>query len=79
VHLRSLIVNKHEHAEIDLGTIIFTDTTTMTADGGFQFLLYMISGNSGNTDVEAEPGENSSLPLQKSNTSLIHGHWSEPV
>ena len=50
-------VNKHEHAEIDLGQIIFTDTTTMTADGGFQFLLYMISGNKwGNTDVEAETG-----------------------
>ncbi len=50
-------VNKHEHVDIDLGQIIFTDTTTMTADGGFQFLLHMISGNKwANTDVEAETG-----------------------
>jgi formylmethanofuran dehydrogenase subunit A len=50
-------VNKHEHVDIDLGQIIFTDTTTMTADGGFQFLLYLISGNKwANTDVEVEDG-----------------------
>jgi len=50
-------VNKHEHVDIDLGQIVFTDTTTMTADGGFQFLLHLISGNKwANTDVEAEDG-----------------------
>jgi formylmethanofuran dehydrogenase subunit A len=50
-------VNKHEHVDIDIGQIIFTDTTTMTADGSFQFLLHLISGNKwANTDVEAETG-----------------------
>ncbi|MFH1328235.1 MAG: formylmethanofuran dehydrogenase subunit A [Candidatus Bathyarchaeota archaeon] len=48
-------VNSHSHVTIDLGQIIFTDTTTMTADGPFQFQLHLLTGNKwSNTDVETE-------------------------
>ncbi len=50
-------VNKYKHVSVDLGQIDFGDTTTMTADGPFQFLLYKLSGNKWvNCDVEAETG-----------------------
>jgi len=50
-------VNAHRHVTIDLGQIIFTDTTTMTADGPFQYQLYLLTGNKWiNSDVEAETG-----------------------
>lgn len=50
-------VNKHGHVSVDLGQVIFGDTTTMTADGPFQYFLHKISGNKWvNVDVEAETG-----------------------
>lgn len=50
-------VNGNKHVEIDVGQIVFGDTTTMTADGSFQFLLHLLSGNKWvNSDVEAETG-----------------------
>jgi formylmethanofuran dehydrogenase subunit A len=40
-----------------MGQIVFMNTTTMTADGGFQYMLYQLSGNKWmNFDVEAETG-----------------------
>ncbi len=48
-------VNKHKHVTLDMGQIIFTDTTTMTADGPFQYILYKLTGNKWvNSDVETE-------------------------
>ena len=35
-------VNKHDHVTVDMGQIVFMDTTTMTADGGFQYMLYQL-------------------------------------
>ncbi|MEM4245995.1 MAG: formylmethanofuran dehydrogenase subunit A [Candidatus Bathyarchaeia archaeon] len=50
-------VNRNSHVEIDMGQIIFGDTTTMTADGSFQYLLHLLSGHKWvNSDVEAETG-----------------------
>ncbi len=50
-------VNKNKHVSIDLGQIIFTDTTTMTADGPFQYKLHKLTGNKWvNADVETESG-----------------------
>ncbi|MEM2123492.1 MAG: formylmethanofuran dehydrogenase subunit A [Candidatus Bathyarchaeia archaeon] len=50
-------VNKRPHVELDIGQIIFGDTTTMTADGSFQYLLHILSGNKwANADVEVETG-----------------------
>ncbi len=50
-------VNANEHVTIDLGQVIFTDTTTMTGDGPWQFRLWNITGNKWvNSDVEMEAG-----------------------
>jgi formylmethanofuran dehydrogenase subunit A len=50
-------VNANEHVTIDLGQAIFTDTTTMTGDGPWQFRLWNITGNKWvNSDVEMEAG-----------------------
>ncbi|MFW6117064.1 MAG: formylmethanofuran dehydrogenase subunit A [Thermoproteota archaeon] len=48
-------VNNHHHVTLDMGQVVFTDTTTMTADGPFQYGLYQLSGNKWvNHDVETE-------------------------
>ncbi len=50
-------VNGHEHVSIDIGQVIFTDTTTMTGDGPAQFRLWNLTGNKWvNKDVEMEAG-----------------------
>ena len=50
-------VNGHEHVSIDIGQVIFTDTTTMTGDGPWQFRLWNLTGNKWvNKDVEMEAG-----------------------
>jgi len=50
-------VNANEHVTIDLGQVIFTNTTTMTGDGPWQFRLWNITGNKWvNSDVEMEAG-----------------------
>jgi len=50
-------VNKNRHVTIDMGQIIFTATTTMTADGPFEYILHQLQGRKWyNADVEAETG-----------------------
>ncbi|MGD2200809.1 MAG: formylmethanofuran dehydrogenase subunit A [Candidatus Bathyarchaeota archaeon] len=50
-------VNSNDHVTLDLGQAIFTDTTTMTGDGPWQFRLWNITGNKWvNSDVEMEAG-----------------------
>ncbi|NIM44119.1 MAG: formylmethanofuran dehydrogenase subunit A [Nitrososphaeria archaeon] len=62
-------VNKNRHVSIDLGQVIFTDTTTMTADGPFQYGLYRLTGNKWiNSDVEAETGSGI-VPMRYRRTS----------
>lgn len=47
----------HENVSCDLGQIVFSDTTTMTADGPWEWILRGISGNRWcNDDVEIECG-----------------------
>jgi formylmethanofuran dehydrogenase subunit A len=51
----SKYINNHSHLTFDMGQVIFTDTTTMTADGPFEFKLYQLSGHKWvNSDVETE-------------------------
>ena len=38
-------VNNSRHVTLDMGQVVFTDTTTMTADGPWQYTLYELSGN----------------------------------
>jgi formylmethanofuran dehydrogenase subunit A len=51
----SKYINHHNHMTFDMGQVIFTDTTTMTADGPFEYTLYQLSGHKWvNSDVETE-------------------------
>lgn len=50
-------VNKYDHVTIDLGQVMFGDTTTMTADGPMEFNLHKLSRRKwSNHDVELETG-----------------------
>lgn len=50
-------INKSKHVTCDVGQVIFGDTTTMTADGPWQYALHKLSGNKwSNGDVEMETG-----------------------
>ena len=50
-------VNSNPNISLDLGQIIFTNTTTMTGDGPWQFNLWNMTGNKWiNNDVEMEAG-----------------------
>ncbi|MBS7644361.1 formylmethanofuran dehydrogenase subunit A [Candidatus Bathyarchaeota archaeon] len=65
-------VNAHRHVTLDLGQIIFTDTTTMTADGPFQYQLYLLTGNKWiNSDVEAETGAGV-VPMRYRRNNYVH-------
>ncbi|MEM2644282.1 MAG: formylmethanofuran dehydrogenase subunit A [Candidatus Bathyarchaeia archaeon] len=70
-------VNSHSHATLDMGQIIFTDTTTMTADGPWQYTLYELSGNKWvNHDVEVETSSGI-VPFRYRRKSYVHATmWS---
>jgi formylmethanofuran dehydrogenase subunit A len=60
-----------------MGQVIFTDTTTMTADGPFQYTLYELSGNKWvNHDVETETSAGI-VPFRYRRKSYVHAiQWS---
>jgi formylmethanofuran dehydrogenase subunit A len=65
-------MNTHPHVTMDLGQIVFTDTTTMTADGPFQFNLFQLSGNKWvNHDVETETSSGI-VPFRYRRKSYVH-------
>jgi formylmethanofuran dehydrogenase subunit A len=65
-------MNAHPHVTMDLGQIVFTDTTTMTADGPFQFNLFQLSGNKWvNHDVETETS-GGIVPFRYRRKSYVH-------
>ena len=70
-------VNNHNHVTLDMGQVIFTDTTTMTADGPFQFGLYSLTGNKWmNHDVETETS-GGIVPFKFKRSSAVHAtQWS---
>ncbi|MFQ6076782.1 MAG: formylmethanofuran dehydrogenase subunit A, partial [Candidatus Bathyarchaeia archaeon] len=70
-------VNQHRHVTLDMGQVVFTDTTTMTADGPFQWVLHRISGNKWvNHDVETETGSGI-VPFRYRRKSYVHAtQWS---
>jgi formylmethanofuran dehydrogenase subunit A len=68
----SRYVNSHNHITLDIGQIVFTDTTTMTADGPFQFILYRLTGNKWvNNDVETETSSGI-VPFRYKRRSFVH-------
>lgn len=70
-------VNAHSHVTTDMGQVVFTDTTTMTADGPFQYNLYQLSHNKWiNNDVEAETSAGI-VPFKYKRSSFVHAvQWS---
>jgi len=70
-------VNNHGHVTLDMGQVVFTDTTTMTADGPFQFRLYQLTGNKWmNHDVETETSAGI-VPFKYKRKSSVHAtQWS---
>jgi len=70
-------VNTHSHVTTDIGQVAFTDTTTMTADGPFQFILYQLSHNKWvNNDVEIETSAGI-VPFTYKRSSFVHAtQWS---
>jgi formylmethanofuran dehydrogenase subunit A len=70
-------MNGHSHITMDMGQIVFTDTTTMTADGPFQYTLYTLTGNKWvNHDVETETSSGI-VPFQYRPKSYVHAvQWS---
>ncbi len=70
-------VNHHNHVTLDMGQVIFTNTTTMTADGPFQYGLYNLTGNKWvNHDVETETSAGI-VPFKYKRTSAVHAtQWS---
>ncbi len=73
----SKYVNNHGHMTFDMGQIIFSDTTTMTADGPFEFTLYQLSGHKWvNADVETETS-GGIIPMRYKRTSAVNAtQWS---
>jgi formylmethanofuran dehydrogenase subunit A len=70
-------INSHNHVTTDIGQVAFTDTTTMTADGPFQFILYQLSHNKWvNDDVETETTAGI-VPFRYKRSSYAHAtQWS---
>ena len=65
-------VNHHNHVTLDIGQVVFTDTTTMTADGPFQYSLQQLSGNKWmNHDVETETSAGI-VPFRYRRRSYVH-------
>jgi formylmethanofuran dehydrogenase subunit A len=73
----SRYINNHSHMTFDMGQVIFTDTTTMTADGPFEFTLYQLSGHKWvNSDVETETS-GGIIPFHyKRNNAVNATQWS---
>jgi formylmethanofuran dehydrogenase subunit A len=73
----SSYVNNHSHVTIDMGQVVFTDTTTMTADGPFQYALHGLTHNKWvNHDVETETSAGI-VPFRYHRKSYVHAiQWS---
>jgi formylmethanofuran dehydrogenase subunit A len=73
----SKYINMHNHITADMGQVIFTDTTTMTADGPFEYTLYSLSGHKWvNSDVETETS-GGIIPMHYKRTSAVNSvQWS---
>jgi formylmethanofuran dehydrogenase subunit A len=70
-------VNCHSHVTLDMGQVIFGDTTTMTADGPFQFGLSELTKNKWvNHDVETETSAGI-VPFHYRRKNYVHAtQWS---
>ncbi len=66
-------VNTHENITIDVGQVLFGETTSMTGDGPLGYFLSNVYGGkwfSGDTEMESGCGI---TPIKYKNKSLVHG------
>jgi formylmethanofuran dehydrogenase subunit A len=65
-------VNAHPNLSVDVGQVMFGDTTSMTGDGPLGYLLYQVTGRKwANVDVEAEEGCGI-VPIEYKDKSYVH-------
>ena len=65
-------VNAHERVSVDVGQVLFGETTSMTADGAVGQFLARVTGRKWfNLDVEAETGCGV-VPITYSDKNLVH-------
>lgn len=65
-------VNAHPNLSVDVGQIMFGDTTSMTGDGPLAYMLYQVSGRKWiNADVENEEGCGI-VPIEYKDKNYVH-------
>jgi formylmethanofuran dehydrogenase subunit A len=65
-------VNTHPNLTVDIGQVLFGDTTSMTGDGPLAYLLHQISGRKwANMDVECEEGCGI-VPIEYKDKNYVH-------
>ena len=65
-------VNAHPNLTVDVGQVMFGDTTSMTGDGPLGYLLYQVTGRKwANVDVEVEEGCGI-VPIEYKDKSYVH-------
>lgn len=65
-------VNSHDNVTVDVGQVLFGETTSMTGDGPLGYFLSRLNGTKWfSADVEMEAGCGVS-PIKYKNTSLVH-------
>jgi formylmethanofuran dehydrogenase subunit A len=65
-------VNTHSNLTVDIGQVLFGDTTSMTGDGPLEYMLHQISGRKWvNVDVENEEGCGI-VPIEYKDKSHVH-------
>ena len=65
-------VNTHANLTVDVGQVLFGDTTSMTGDGPLAYMLHRISGRKwANVDVENEEGCGI-VPMEYKDKNYVH-------
>ncbi|QDU43650.1 Formyltransferase/hydrolase complex Fhc subunit A [Symmachiella dynata] len=65
-------VNSHENLTVDVGQVMFAETTSMTGDGPLGYFLHKVTGRkwfSGDTEMEAGCGI---VPIVYKDKSMVH-------
>lgn len=65
-------INRHPNLSVDVGQVMFGNTTSMTGDGPLGYFLHKVTGNkwfSSDTEVESGCGI---VPIEYKNKSLVH-------
>jgi formylmethanofuran dehydrogenase subunit A len=73
-HVRELaeFVDTHPNLTVDIGQVMFGDTTSMTGDGPLEYMLHQISGRKWvNMDVENEEGCGI-VPIEYKDKNYVH-------